>query len=383
MKTEIGKFLAMNHNVIPQESMGEEWGPNNMLKWALSARDTKIAPIDTSLSNTGQAGMSITGGYGQVIDLTVTEEVINKAKLAEICKNECLIQVGITPQFLGDISPSETATGVAQGINRSVTQLKDLYESHIQTIEYAKYTMLEFARYLAIKNDQVEQVWVNDEGERNVFKIPSDLLIHQLGVYITSGMDENIVLENVRALAIQDNTMGSDALEKISILSSKSVAEIYSRLKDSSTQKQILEKQKAEQEQNNQMEILQKQEEQLRLKMEEDARQKQLDREHELKLAEIKVIGQSQFSEGNGYEELMKLRDQQLKEDSYYREMINKANERSLKEREIEDNNRINKQGMDSKEELEREKIQLQREKILADLKKSQNDVLIAKVNKP
>ena len=163
--------------------------------------------------------------------------------------------------------------------------------------------MLEFARYLAIKNDQVEQVWVNDEGERNVFKIPSDLLIHQLGVYITSGMDENIVLENIRALAIQDNTMGSDALEKISILSSKSVGEIYSRLKDPSTQKQILEKQKAEQEQNNQMEILQKQEEQLRLKMEEDARQKQLDREHELKLAEIKVIGQSQFSEGNGYEE--------------------------------------------------------------------------------
>ena len=55
--------------------MGEEWGPHNMVKFALNARDNKIAPID-SLMNTGQSGLSATGGYGQLVDLTVTDEAI-------------------------------------------------------------------------------------------------------------------------------------------------------------------------------------------------------------------------------------------------------------------------------------------------------------------
>lgn len=383
LKGEIGKFFAMNHNVIPKETMGEEWGPHNMLKWALTARDVKVAPVDSSPLNTGQTTMSATGGYGQLVDLTVTDEVIQKAKLAEICKNECLIQVGVSPQFLGDISPSETATGVAQGINRSVTQLKYLYEEHLQTMELARYTMLEFARYLALQNNQVEQMFINDESERIIFTIPSDLLIHDLGVYVTSGMDENMILETVKQLALNDNTMGADALDKLGIIASKSVAEIYDKLKQNIVDKNTQQEQLAQQEQQRQLELLEKQKEQLDAKLAEDARQKDLDRQTQIRIAEIRVIGQSQFSEGGGAEELARLRDQQLKEQEFYAKMSLEANDRSLKAQEMLEKQRQSSEEQDKRSELEREKLQVQREKILADLEKSRIALKIAKENKP
>jgi hypothetical protein len=383
LKGEIGKFYAMNHNVIPKETMGEEWGPNNMLKFALTARDVKIAPIDSSPLNTGQSTLSATGGYGQLVDLTVTAEVIEKAKIAEICKNECLMQVGVSPQLLGDISPSETAMGVAQGINRSITQLKHLYDEHLQTMELARYTMLEFARYLALKNNQVEQMFVNDEAERVVFSIPSDLLIHDLGVYVTSGMDENIVLETIKQLALNDNTMGSDALDKIGILSSKSVAEIYDKLKQNIVDKTVQQEQQAQMQQQQQMELLNKQKEQLDAKLAEEARQRELDREHEVRIAEIKVIGQSQFSEGGGAEELSNLRDRQLKEQEYYMKMNAAAEQKASKAQEVLEKRRMQQEGNSQKSQLEREKLQVQRDKIIADLEKSRIALEIAKENKP
>jgi hypothetical protein len=383
LKGEIGRFFAMNHNVIPQETMGEEWGPNNMLKWLLTARDLKVAPIDSSPLNTGQSTLSATGGYGQLVDLTVTNEVLEKAKLAEICKNECLIQVGVSPQFLGDISPSETATGVSQGINRSITQLKYLYEEHLQTMELARYTMLEFARYLAASSSQVEQMYVNDEGERIVFQIPSDLLIHDLGVYITSGLDENIILETIKQLALQDNTMGADAIDKISIMASKSVAEIYSKLKDASIDKQAKEEEMAEAQHKRQMEIIEKQNEQMRMQIDEESKQKQLDRENELRLAEIRAIGQAQFSEGGATEELAKYREGQMKEQEFFNTLQEASNQRVSKAQELLQKQRMQQDKDSQAAQLKREELQVKKDKIVADLEKSRIALKIAKENKP
>lgn len=383
LQTEIGKFFAINQNVIPQESMGEEWGPHNMVKFALNARDNKIAPIDSSLMNTGQSGLSATGGYGQLVDLTVTDEVIQKAKLAEMCRNECYSQVGISPQFLGDISPQETATGVTQGINRSITQLKYLYDEHLSMMEDVYYTMLEFARYLAMRNESVEQIWINDEGERQIFKIPSDLLIHQLGIFINSGINENIILENMKNLAMNDNTMGSDALEKASILGAKSIAEIYDKLRNLQIERAANEEKAKEAEHQREVELLQQQKEQLDAKVAEDARQKQLDRESNERIAEIRAIGASQLSEGNGFEELSKLRDYQLKEQTAYTNMISKANERIAKSNDIAANNLTNRQQAKDSKDIELEKLRVKREEIAAGLIKSANDLKIAKENKP
>lgn len=383
LKNEIGKFFAMNQAIIPQESMGEEWGQNNLLQWVLAARDIGVAPTDTSLANTNNPALAATGGYGQVIDLSVTDQVLQKAKLAEICKNECLMSVGISPQFLADISPSETATGIAQGINRSATQIKYLYDEHFATFELVRQTMLEFAKYTASQATQVEQTYINDEGERVIFQIPSDLLIHQLGVYVSANMDDNIVIENVRRYVLADNTIGADIMDKVALVSAKSVSEIYSKLKDVTKNREIKEQQMLQREEANQQRMIEEQTKQLQMKLEEEARQRELDRTHEKEIAEIKVIGQSQFSEGSGYEELMRLREQQLKERATVSNILSKARNDSNREETERMKAQISGNVANDKLNLEKEKIQLQREKILADLQKSRDALTIAKVNKP
>jgi len=382
IKGEIGKFFAMNQNVIPQESMGEEWGTHNFLKWALTARDVGVGPVDTSLSNTNQSNLSVTGGYGQLVDMTVTQEILEKAKLAEICKNECLMIVGISPQFLGDISPSETATGVAQGVNRSISQLKYLYDEHFSMFRKVRQTMLECAKYLALQNNSVEQTYVNDEGERVIFQIPSDLMIHQMGIYISNSMDDNIVMENIKQYVLSDNTIGADVLDKVALVSSKSIGEIYAKLKEVNEEKERKEQELLRRQEAQQQELIESQERIKQAELAEQARQKELDRQHEIDVTEIKVIGQSQFSEGGGFDELMKLKEAQDKQKNYYYDLINKTTQNGLQRDQMQNQNNLSQREQDSKLELEREKIQLGREKILADLKKSQTMLAIAKENK-
>lgn len=382
LKGEIGKFFMMNQNMIPQESMGEDWGRANLLKFALVARDTKIAPVDTSLGNTGSSVLASTGGYGQEIDLTVTQELIDKVKLAEICKNECLLQVGITPQFIGDISPSETATGIQQGIQASVTQLKSLYDEHFSLFESVRQTMLQYAAYHDAKGNNPTKMYISEEGERVLFQVPQDLSLHNLGVYISSNMDDNSIIQTIKTLVLQDNTMGADLLDKVTALSSKSVSEIYTKLKDLSIDKQNKEAQQYQQEQNLVQQQLESQEKQLQAKLQEDARQSQLDRESNERIAEIKVIGSAQFSEGDGYEELLKLKQIQDKEKQSYNTLLAKLNQDTNTLLSNRQNANMAQQTEKEKVSIEKEKLQVDREKILADLKKSQNDLLIAKTNK-
>lgn len=370
MQTEVGKFLAINQNVLPQESMGESWGPHNIAKWLMTARDTKIAPIDNSITNTGQNNMAVTGGYGQMLDLTVTDEVIQKAKLAEICRNECLMQVGVSPQLLGEIGPSETATGVTQGIQNSIIQLKYLYDEHFAMFEKVRQTMLECARFLAIKNDLVEQVYMNDEGERVVFQIPSDILLHQMGVFVTSDLNENVIIENIKMLAIQDNTMGASILDKVNILSAKSVGEVYGKLKEQAVIREAKEKEAMQMQQEQQQQMIEAQERMKEAELQAKAREKELDREHEARIQEMKVIGQAQFSEGGGLEELEKLRAEQLRDRNKYMESVAKAQASSQKSSMEQ-----------SKFDAEKEKIRLERERVLERLKRSENDVKIARIN--
>jgi len=383
LKTEIGKFLAINQNVIPKESMGEDWGPNNLLQFLQVARDLKIVGTDNSILNTGANTTGLTGGYGQVIDLSVTQDVLEKLKLAEVFKNECLMQVGISPQFIGDMSPEETATGVAQGINRSTSNVKYLYEEHFATWEKAKTAMLEFAKYLNSTQDTIEQNFINSEGEREIFRMPGmELPLAKFGVFITSDVDDSIVLEQIRQWAIRDNTVDATLLDKISIMSAKSISKIYSTIKDLQKEKEIQDEGVRRQEMQMQQETLESQERQLKEKLAFDAQENEKDRLSQEYIAKIRVIGQSQFSEGNGVDEILKLEEQQLKQRNYYADLINKAAERSLQTQQMINDNSQKTTELSNKDSLERERLQIEREKIQAKLQESKNNLKIAKINK-
>jgi len=384
LQTEIGIFFMMNQNVIPQESMGESWGKHNVAKWLLTARDTSLAPVDVSPTNTGQSNLGATGGFGQKVDLTRTDEVLQKIKLAEIIKSECLSVVGISPQLLGDISPNETATGTLQGINRSIASLKNIYDAHFSMMEKVRQTMLECAKYLAIQGDSIDETYINDEGERVIFQTNTEnFALYQMGVYVSSDFDDNLLKFEINEMVKRDNTMGADALDKVLMLSGGSTSDIISQLKELKREKERM--QQAQQNQINQIE-------QAKITSQEKIKEAQMQWEKEKlvsileseeKIANIKVIGQSQFAQGGGVEELIKLEKQDLNEREHYQSILDKSRNRQL----TQETNQITRENaskeMQEKSNIEDKRFQLEREKIMAKLKIAETELAIARENKP
>jgi hypothetical protein len=383
LETEIGQFFLLNQNAIPQESMDGSWGKNNYLKFLLTARDTGIAPIDTSPSNIG-GGNPLAAGFGQKVDMSRTEELLQKVQLAEKIKMECLDVVGASKQLLGDISPNETATGITQGIQRSITQVKYLYDEHYALMEKVHQTMLELAKYQAIQNNGADETYIADENERVIFQTDAaNFTLYDLGVYATSSFDDTLLLAEYKNLVRMDNTMGADLQEKFSMMSSESIADVHKKLKDIQARKEAqMQKQQEEETKRTQM-ALESQEKQKAQQIEWEREKLLLTIESNENIQEMKVIGQSQFGQGSGIDELIKYKNTELDKMNYYQSILDKAKQADLTQQRDQANMESNRVKEENKTTLEREKLQLKREELLARLKISKDQLAIAKENKP
>jgi len=235
-----------------------------------------------------------------------TEELLQKVQLAEKIKMECLDVVGASKQLLGDISPNETATGITQGIQRSITQVKYLYDEHYALMEKVHQTMLELAKYQAIQNNGANETYIADENERVIFQTDAaNFTLYDLGVYATSSFDDTLLLAEYKNLVRMDNTMGADLQEKFSMMSSESIADVHKKLKDIQARKEAqMQKQQEEETKRTQM-ALESQEKQKAQQIEWEREKLLLTIESNENIQEMKVIGQSQFGQGSGIDELL------------------------------------------------------------------------------
>ena len=163
-------------------------------------------------------------------------------------------------------------------------------------------------------------------------------------------IDDNNIIQTVKSLVLQDNTMGAELIDKISVLSSKSISEIYSKLRDVTLNRQLKEEEKYRQEQDLVQQQIESQEKQLQERPQAESQEKQLDRESQERIAQMKVIGSAQLSEGDGFDELMKLKQVQDKEKQHYDNLIAKLNS--------EDEDRfMNTSKAESDKNIQREKL--------------------------
>lgn len=327
LATEVGRFFAFNQSAIPHESMGDTWGKDNLFKWVTSARDLSLAPLDTSLSNLGQSALPIHGGIGQVVDLNKTADILEKAQLANIVKQECYSLVGLTPEFLyGDISPYQSASSVMQGMQRSSSQIQYLYTRLHTILRRLRSGMLETAQYIESEKPFSQISYLTEEGARVIFKTStSGFLLHELDVYIDSSLSDLDTLEKIKMYAAQNNTLGLDSHEMGTIMTSTSTAELLDRLKDIKDEKvKEVEKQRAfEQQQQQQVLAAQKeeQERELAYRIEKDV----MDRENKIEVATMRGLG---YANSEVQEIAQQMKDMQSRHDREKDSL-----ERDLKER--------------------------------------------------
>lgn len=287
--TEVGKFLLLNENLIPDSSKGGSWAEEGLLKFFIKAKELSIAPV--SQENNVPSGF-IQQGFGQVVDLEKTNEVANKLQLMQLVKSQCYEAVGINLSLLQDRSPYQTATSAAQQQDVTLTQLQPLYSRAIDIIRNVRETMVETALYLTAKGEYKELNYINSEGQRIIFNLDrDDILLHQLGIFIDSDLNDLFNLERMKSLVMNDNTMGSDALEKSLMLGSKTSSELFDKLKSHTISKDKKIKEERDFQQKQQQEAIQAQERLKQAELKFKAEQAELDRLNRLEEKRIGALG--------------------------------------------------------------------------------------------
>jgi hypothetical protein len=296
---EVGKVVLIDQNMIPRNSLEGSWGRYNFPKFYQVMKDYQVAPVDSSLQNTESPATNFS--HFQQVDLSKTDQILARLKLAEYFKNEAFAVVGITPQRLGEIQASESATGTQQAVNNSYSQTEVYFDQHMNHLmPRVRQMMLNAAQFInATKpespmtylNKKEETVWFQNEGYK--------LLLADYQIYAMSRANIKQTLEKLRQVAMENNTAGGSLFDIAQVITSDSPAEIIQKLKEAEDKKQ--QQQQAEQSQEQQMQQQQQQFEaqQAQQQQAHDDYWEERKIQRDIYVAEIRAAGQAQNNDLN------------------------------------------------------------------------------------
>lgn len=359
LATEIGKFMIINQAAVPSESLDGSWNSRNMEKWAVTGRDTSLAPVDLSLSNMGQSSQAMNGGIAQVIDLTKTDEIIQKANLARMIKIECYQQVGLTEDYLyGNVQPRVSAELAAMGNQRSSTQIQWVYSRLNDILRQLRTTMLETAQYIAVTNGSDTISYTTREGIREIFKLEAQkLVLAKLDIYIDSNLSDVDAMERIKQGMLRNNTMGADAFEMAVTQNAKSMPELMNNLKELKEEKDRKEQEAQQMEQIRHQQIIESQERQQQMALANANAESEKDREKDILVAQIKALGYGNSTSDEINSEIMELQNASMKQQEMYNRVLDQEANRDLKNRESQQKQEMSNQDRMLKKEVEMKKL--------------------------
>ena len=252
---DVGMVIVLDQNMIPRNSMNGEWGKYNFAQFYQVMKDYQIAPLDTNIRNTE---MQANFQHFQQLDMSKTQQLLTRMKLAEWAKQQALEVVGITPQRLGSVAASESATGVRQAVNNSYAQTAPYFDSHmIYLMPRVKQMALDAAQFIMSSKPDSRVAYISRDDEREFFRIEGDrLLLRDFRIYAKSTANIKDVLEKLRAVA-ENNTAGGSLYDLAQIVTLQSPSEIISKLREADEKRQ----QEVEAQREHEMQIQQMQNE--------------------------------------------------------------------------------------------------------------------------
>ncbi len=362
---ELGTVIMFDQNALPRHSMGEDWGKNNYAKAYVAMKDFQMLPLDTSITNTENA---TNFNHYQTLNMEQTGRLMSRIQLANYFKQQCFDAIGINPQRLGGAVSAETATGVVNAMQQSYAQTEIYFTQHSDHLMPRVHQMrTDLAQYYQSTNPSIRLNYITTEAEKVNFVINgTDLLLRDFNIFVTSKTNHRAVLEQLKQMALTNNTTGASIYELGNIIKSDNIAEVSDILKDAE-QKMIQQRTQDMQQQREMQEAqLQQQAEEARMKLEVEQRDAELERQKDITIAEIRSAGyaaqadinQNQISD---YRESMK----DIQESTRYREQMN-----------------IKRDEMATRNTVERSKADVQKQKIAADLQIANTNLEIARENK-
>jgi hypothetical protein len=228
---DIGNVIVLDQNMIPRNSLGGEWGKHNYPMFHQVMKDYSIAPIDPSIRNTeGATNFS----HFQSVDLSKTEQLLTRIKIAEWVKDQALLTVGITPQRQGSVAASESATGVQQAVNNSYAQTEPYFDVHMNHLmPRVRQMMIDAAQFITATKPQSRLTYMNSQEENVFFQIEGyRLLLRDFMIHSRSTADIKAVVEQMKQVLKENNTAGGSLYDIVAGLNLNSPAEIIAKLKE-------------------------------------------------------------------------------------------------------------------------------------------------------
>jgi len=350
---ELGTVIMLDQNALPRHSLGEDWGKNNLAKAYVAMKNFQMLPLDTTITNTENP---LAFQHYQVLNLEQTQRLMSRIQLANYFKQQAFEVIGLNPQRMGQpIAQQQTATGIEQALTASYAQTEQYFIQHSDNLMPRVHQMrTDLAQYYHSKKPSVRLQYVTTADEKMNFEMNgTDLLMRELNIFCTTKTNTRTVMEQLKQLAVQNNTTGASIFDLGNIIKAESMAELTNVLKSTEEKMQKLKEQERQHEEKMQQEQLASQEKQIQMQMQFKADESEKDREKDITVAEIRSAGYgaqvdiNQNQQSDYLDALAKIQDQQR-----YRDEMNLKRETHL----------TDKLQSDRKLEVEREKLSVQKE---------------------
>lgn len=258
-------------------------------------------------------------------------------------------------------------------------------------VEHSNYLMprvkqmiLNAAQYINASKPTIRKTYINREEENVFFEVEgTKILLSDLRIYCTSKPDQKAVLDELKKLALNNNTSGATIFDLAKIVQSNSVVDIIETLKSSVDKIQGQQEKQMELQKETTDAQLKAQAEAEEAQRQFEAQQKELDRQNERYIAEVKALGFNNENDLNQNEvpdalEVAKFNAEQGKYSSDLGLKTTDMTNRQIKD--IKDRE-IKAKDLDLKRQKLAEDVRLKEEDIKIQRENMKNDLQIARQN--
>jgi hypothetical protein len=349
---ELGTIILLDQNTLPRHSLGEDWGKGNLAKAYVAMKNFQMLPLDTSITNTENA---LNFQHFQKLDLSQTERLMSRVNLANHFKQQAYEVIGVNPQRMGQQLSQMTATGVEQAAAASYAQTEVFFIQHCDYLMPRVHQMrTDLAQYYHATKPSARLSYMTSADEKVNFQINgTDLLLRDLNIFCSTTANHRAILEQLKSMALQNNTTGASIYDLGKVVQSDSISELNTALKSSEEKVNQQKQQEQQAAQQLQQEQLASQEKQKQMEIQAEAEKQARLLENNIVVAEIRSAGFGAMKDidenkQSDYQDYMK----DLRQTEQYQEQT------QLQRQKQSNENMRNTQKLD----IERQKLQVQRE---------------------
>jgi hypothetical protein len=349
---ELGTVIMLDQNALPRHSLGEDWGKNNLAKAYVAMKNFQMLPLDTSITNTENA---LNFQHYQVLNLEQTQRLMSRIQLANYFKSQAFETIGITPQRLGEAVEQPTATGLRMAMTNSYAQTEMYFVQHSDHLMPRVHQMrTDLAQYYHSNKPSIRLQYMTTVDEKVNFEMNGvNLLMRDINIFATTKTNHRQVLEQLKQLAMTNNTAGASIYDLGNIIKADSIAEVTGVLKDAEAKQQQMKQAEMEQMQQMKEQEIQARQQEAMMKMQFEQEEAAKDRQKDITVAEIRAAGYGSMQDINqnqmsDYQDFLK----DMRQEDRYQEQMNVRREETVNKRASET----------AKLDIERERLATQRE---------------------